>query len=1015
MAHPRPQKKSIKRRAFYATCLAIGGTFAPMTTAVGQTLETEYALAAGFYERSQWTQSADAFASFIAEHPNSPQASGAYFFLGEAYIQQNDFESAFPAYQQYLNQNPRQEFSSRAAFRLGECAYRTGNTKDALRYLESFVADHPKHELIEFALPYLGELRLTRSEPQLAQAAFETALKYFPSSELANQSRLGLAKALQHQGSMEDAIRLFKFVISGPDSEFTGEANKQLGMIKFKQADYDLAREYLQRSIDSSTGETKAEAGYWLARAEMATENNTAAVKLIQTMSTEGLSEDVGSMMLFDGAVAAMKTDNDELAKEWLTQLRQQYPKNHLVDESLLLELNLTQKSGDNKRVIELATAFESEFSDNDHAIEVNEIAGRSYYAIGDFDNTVSTYQRLLSDSIDEVQSEAMSVEVREQRSRWLYLQSLGYLGLKQYEDAKKELKLAEAYNENSELSTLIDLAFATAYFGSQQYSQAIPRYHNFLGNQQIGGLDSEQGAGSVSAEFIRAACEMTICFNEQQQWEDVRQSFQIMKNTGNADLVMQTTQYLAEQAYDGGQKELAGEFYEFMAQPTNDQPVVSRGLSGLAWVNMESTDASASPVFQRLVAEYPDSSFSSKATMARAKFLEDNKDIDGAAEMYSMVVNRFDKQPISNVARLRLANLLHKTGGSQNLVTAQTLLKDYLQSSAEKTSADEALYLLGWVMHDQGKSDQAVVRFQRLVDQYPASKYWSDAAFRIAQQHIRKGEEAKADAIVNQIVAKGKDANSVPQEVLSRARYLKAQKAAAAKDWEKVTTLMQQVVDHESDDSLQVRAKYWLAESLYQQQMFNDASQRFATLADVTTLDRSLQPWVSLRMAQCLGKLERWDDAGAVASDALHQFGDFENDYEFVFVSARSAEAQGLFDDAEKLYVEVTRSANGRSSETAAIAQWRIGEMHFHKEQYKTAIEAYYRVDSLYDYPKWRSAAILQAGKCQEHLGNWKHAAKLYSQILEKYPDSELASSAAERLQLVNRQAAKPTEQKRR
>ena len=496
---------------------------------------------------------------------------------------------------------------------------------------------------------------------------------------------------------------------------------------------------------------------------------------------------------------------------------------------------------------------------------------------------------------------------------------------------------------------------------------------------------------------------------------EDVRDSFQIMKNTGNADLVTQTTQYLAEQAYDGGQKELAGEFYEFMAQPGNEQEVISRGLSGLAWVKMESTDASAMPLFQRLVAEYPDSSFSSKATMARAKFLEDSKDVEGAVEMYEIVVNRFNKKPIANVARLHLANLLHKTGVQQNLAKAQTLLKDYLQSQSEKSSADEALYLLGWVMHDQGDSDQAVVRFQRLVDQYPASKYWSDAAFRIAQQHIRKGEDAKADAIVNQIVAKGKDANDVPQEVLSRARYLKAQRAAAAKDWGKVTTLMQQVIEDGNDDSMQVRAKYWLAEALYQQQMYNDASQRFATLTDVKSLDRSLQPWVRLRMAQCLGKLERWDDAGAVASDALHQFGDFENDYEFVFVSARAAEAQGLFDDAEKLYVEVTESANGRSLETAAIAQWRIGEMRFHKEDYKSAIEAYYRVDSLYDYPKWRSAAILQAGKCQEHLGNWKHAAKLYSQILEKYPDSELAVSATERLQLVNRQAAKPTEEKRR
>jgi len=617
-----------------------------------------------------------------------------------------------------------------------------------------------------------------------------------------------------------------------------------------------------------------------------------------------------------------------------------------------------------------------------------------------------------LSESIDEVQTTPMGDSVRKQRSKWLYLQSLGYLGLKQYSDAMKELKLADAYNESSELATLIDLAFATAYFGSQQYSKAIPRYHSFLTNEQA---DGDQESFSSSPDFIRAACEMTICFNELKQWDDARDSFEIMKHCGDHDLVMQTTQYLAEQAYDAGQKDLAGQFYRFMARSGNDQPIVSRGLSGLAWVNMESTDAEASSVFQRLLAEYPDSSFSSKATMARAKFLEDSDDVDGAIETYKLIVSQFEKKAIANVARLRHANLLYRSGGEANLAAAQGLLKEYLQSNANKSAADEALYLLGWVMHDQGESKQAIIRFQRLVDQYPSSKYWSDAAFRIAQQHTRSGQEAKADAIMNQIVAKGDEAENVPSEVLSRALYVKAQKAATQKNWAKVATLMQQVVSHGGDPSIVERAKYWWAEALYQQQMFNEASQRFASIVEMSAIERSLQPWVRLRMAQCLGKLERWNDAGIVAHDALHQYGDFENDYEFVFVSARSAEARGLFNDAEKLYVEVIDSANGRTSETAAIAQWRIGEMHFHKEAFRAAIEAYYRVDSLYDYPKWQSAAILQAGKCQEHLGNWKHAAKLYSQILEKYPESELAVSATERLQLVTRQAKTPVEEKRR
>lgn len=1016
MTHLRPTKKHSKRRQIYSTCLAgclaIGVSFTSSPVLLGQNPETEYALAAGFYARQQWDLSAEAFELFIADHPGTPQALAAHFFLGEAHVQQNNFAAAYPAYQRYLNLYPEGEFSSRATFRLGECAYRTGNTKAALKTLEAFVADFPNHDLIEYALPYLGELRLKRSEPQLAQAAFEAALKHYPGSNLSNQSRLGLAKSLQSQGSIEDALRLFTFVAAAPDSEFTGQANLQLGVIKFKQNDFDAARNYLRRSMSQNTGALKAEAGYWLSRTEMATDNQAAAVKLIDAMSAFDLPEDLGCMMLFDGAVAATKIEDNATAMRWLAVLRSKYPQHHLADEAALLELNLIQKTGDNRRVVELADAFASNFSDSPHALPIAEMAGRSYYATGDFENTVGTYRRLLEDHPTNFNADGSSLEAaqisadtRKQRATWLYLKSLGHLGLKQYRDAVEELNLADAYNEDAKLSALIDLGLATAYFNDQQFSLAVPRYRSFLANH-------DATDGSVSpAELTRSACELTICFNELKQWDEVRSGFEIMKSSSDLKRVNETTQYLAEQAFEADQEQLATELYAYMTADHQDQTIQSQGLAGLAWVYMESPSDEATPFFGRLIDQYPDSSFSSKATMAHAKYLESQNDPDGAIEVYSMVANRFDQMPIANVARLRQANLMHRSGGQHNLEQAHHVLKDYLQSSTEKTAADEALYLLGWVMHDQGNAEQALVRFERLIAQFPDSKYWSDAAFRVSQHQLKNGQQDSALALMDQIL----EHQQSPPEVLSRVRYLKSQIAVADKDWADVADLMKAVIEDDVDEKLTWRAKYWLAESQYQQKLYNQASQGFAAIISANQIERSLGPWVQLRMAQCLGKLQRWDDAGMVANDALHQYGDFENDYQYVFVKARSAEAKGLFEDAEELYTQVIQSANGRQSETAAIAQWRIGEMHFHKEDFKTAIQAYYRVDSLYTFPQWRSAAVLQAGKCQEHLGNWKHAAKLYAQILEKYPDSELAKNASQRLQLVNRLAEKPMQPQRR
>ena len=74
-------------------------------------------------------------------------------------------------------------------------------------------------------------------------------------------------------------------------------------------------------------------------------------------------------------------------------------------------------------------------------------------------------------------------------------------------------------------------------------------------------------------------------------------------------------------------------------------------------------------------------------------------------------------------------------------------------------------------------------------------------------------------------------------------------------------------------------------------------------------------------------------------------------------------------------------------------------------QKKYDESIRAYLRVEILYEFPRWRALALLQAGKCYEMKTVWSEAIRLYARILKEFPDSAVADKASERLRLASRQ----------
>jgi TolA-binding protein len=477
-------------------------------------------------------------------------------------------------------------------------------------------------------------------------------------------------------------------------------------------------------------------------------------------------------------------------------------------------------------------------------------------------------------------------------------------------------------------------------------------------------------------------------------------------------EITWATLYYMAETALNEKQMEPAQIWFSLLSKHGNSAEYREHGDSGLFWVASEQGRPHlAGALFERLRENYPNSPRTCDAAMVHAKYLEAEQKFQQAAEIYQLVHQNFADSPLASLAVVRHAYNLHKMGGQQHLESAQNILQEYIARPGSSKGVDEAIYMLAWICLDRDLNSESLAWFERLIDQYPESPFWVDSAYRVATVMVENERLPEAAQLLSRVLGK-----ELQPTVKSSVLYLQGQIAAKQKEWILVTESMEELLTFADDATVIAKARYWLAESLYRQEKYEVAEGIFQDLIkEEIAGDPALRPWIHLRLAQCLVHMEHWNQVLKIANRCLQEDSGFEAVYEFEFLVGRALSALGKLDDAREAFKNVVQSDRGKTTETAAIAQWRIGETYFHQQEYKQAIAAYYRVDSLYAYERWRAAALIQAGKCQEHLGNWEHAVKLYQQLIDDFPKSEFRVDAETRLRVALQQAQVETSHRSR
>jgi TolA-binding protein len=981
----------------------------------------------GLFRERRYELAAEEYERFLKEAKPGPDADEARFGLANARLFQGRYDQARRQFEAFLKAAPDHPNAATAWYRLGETAYMLGDLAASRRALEKFTAENPGHRHLETAWPYLGDACLRLGDLPEARRAYEQALKSHPDGRLSDRARFGLGRALALQGDPEGALKVFRALVERGGPEWTDRAWLQIGQVlaaSKQQAQAVEAFETLERVAPRSA--LVAEARLNRAEALLALGRGDEAEPLLRTLSAEGptalsaraaftLSSEqlkrgqaaealatldealrrsprspMAPALLFRSAEAALKLGQAEEARARSLKAAEARPNDPWVHEFWLRAARLALEARDHETAGRLAGDFASKFSNSPLRADARLIEGRAALVRGRPQEAIA----ILTASLAEDKPGPDTG----------YAQRY-YLG-RAYHDAGQAAKEAEVFDALAKTPAAPVAADAQYMLGlgsveAGRFAEAIPPFEKYLEAKPDGEVADHAWARLAEAHLELGRAE-----------EAEKDLARLAERFPKSKVLAPTRLRLAESALSARRYERAAELFRLVNEGPGDDPALaSRARSGLGWARLGGgKPAEAAEAFAALLDATPDDPLAPDAALGRARALELAGKSDDALAAYAHVLAKYGKSEQADRAALARARLLVEARHPDQAAQA---FERYLaahpdaRTLAGGVGRDALLAEWGWALIDAGKADEADRTFARLLKEFPDSPHADDARFNLAESAYQAKNYDEVVALLTPIVAEGSKASP---KLIQSALYRLGRTRAARREWAEAARALDRLDAGYPDHPYRREARFWRAEVAFEGDDLKTAEAGFAALSAEPSGANGPDGFnltVRRRRIQCLVGLKRWDEAIAAAeayrADAPKDPMLAEVDY------ARGRALQGLspprFDEARAAYQAVIDARKG--GDLAARAQLMRGETYFHQKNYKQALFEFFRVDILYDAPRWQATALLEAGKVYEQLFQWDDAAETYERLRAKFPDDPNAAEARSRLDAVRKRPA--------
>jgi len=937
----------------------------------------QYRIASFHYSRGDWQQAIDAFDQFLSQHPDHAQVGVIHFYRGESLVQLSRSEEALRAYTLFLSKLPEHSFAEHAEFRVAECYVLSGQNEAAKNAFQIFQTKHHGSKLIPHAYPYLAKIASQEKRWDEAILMYNKSIKEAATPNAAVEARLGLARSYGQKGDWKEAGLAYEQLLidlkEHPGKYTPGSIALEAGIAEFKAGNYRRAVDRFELAAQQQP-KLADQTSFWIAKTYYQVRDwPNAGERLEQLKSSKSLPEFQDEIHYLLAKIALSEGNVDQ-AISLLNEQLKTWPESSWTDEALyqLLTIHLDGKD---------LTSAQDAWSRLAQQSPAKALTIRAQMKLA----TQLQASDAHAEALDVLQQGFPQVDAKKaQADRRTYLMAVSLFALKRKDEARQLLASSDSMPSG-------------AYRGMSRMLLGLIYSQNEDWIKTVEALDRSLEDLTATEHRNLAQLRRTTALLHCDQVEEAKQAWsQVDRRQIASGTYLSEVAQIAGAAYRTGEIAWAKELYQELAAKDNPETFVEQGLAGLAWCQLAASDATAATkTLDQLLEKNPNSALAVGAMYQQAQQMEEI-DIELAIERYEQLAQHHPQDPLAAHAQLRCASLWDQL---QRDAEAEAILVQLTESQPDVLPAADLWYRLAWVRLDQDKKNEALDAFEQIHQRFQDSDLWEDSTYRIAEAAVASGDIEKARVYLQKLLEK-----KGQSKVAMFGRYMLGQIEVQAGNWPSAIPYMDSVADTVAEEPLHSMALFWSGEARFRSEKFDDAQTKFQRLL-TDNLGRELEslPIAEMRLAQIFAHQNNWEAAYEKALEIEREYPDFAQMHELDYLLGRCLARQAEFQKARAAYTKVIQSPAARQSETAAMAQWMIGETYFHQKNYEAAVRAYAQVATRYEaFPKWKAAALLQIGKCHEIQENWEKATQYYTEVRTEFEDSPFAPEAETRLSVV-------------